>query len=58
MAMLLARETDLEGVVAAGGRVVGEGGSWVPGYPARPFAQHLADSLARHAAEQAAGVSV
>ena len=57
VAMLLAREADLEGMVAAGEEEVGEDCPHMLGYPARPFEQHLADALARHA-KQAAGTSV
>ena len=57
VAMLLVREADLEGMVAAGEEVVGKENPHLLGYPARPFDQHLADALARHA-KQAAGVPV
>ena len=55
LAELLAQEADLEAVVAAAEGSRGGASAGMPGYPPRPLGQHLADALARHAAERAAG---
>ena len=48
--MLLAREADLAGMVAAGERALGTAERSMRGYPARPFETHLTEALAELAA--------
>ena len=55
LAVLLAQEADMAGIVAAGEENIGANDPGVLGYPARPLERHLADALARHAAAQAGG---